>query len=428
MADKWPLANGVWSNAANWNSGTLPLVGDDVYADGKVVTIDQNVTVLTIRNRQRAGGTAGGGFILSGGVTVTVTDAYYPLLITGSTLMTYSAASPAVSTLNGDWLSPTLTSTPTDGAVLTFSGTGTLNTSGVINRNLVNYNNGVRPYLISSTGTWNHTGNIFTCTNQVAGFELIRITGAATVSITGNIGLNTGAFNQSCPVIIIAAGANVTVVGNVVGAQLTATHGISMTAATATLNITGTISGNNSNAASYGVQTTNGTLNVIGTIQAVASPAINSSATAATAVTLTGPFVSGANGIFPLFVAQMKLNPIASNYLEFRNNSSTPGVAVRFFSADSIVGVPATSDVRFGTIYGNGNLTGTLRVPSANSVAFGVLVDNTSGNAVLTPDAAADATWNRLTSQITTAGSIGERLKNAATVDTTGAQIAAYDV
>jgi hypothetical protein len=47
-------------------------------------------------------------------------------------------------------------------------------------------------------------------------------------------------------------------------------------------------------------------------------------------------------------------------------------------------GVPAASDVRFGTVYALGNLTGTCHVPGAASVAFGVPVDATTGTATLT--------------------------------------------
>jgi hypothetical protein len=82
--------------------------------------------------------------------------------------------------------------------------------------------------------------------------------------------------------------------------------------------------------------------------------------------------------------------------------------------------LPAAGDVRFGTTFNQGNTTGSLRVPAAGSVALGVLVDNTSGTAVLTPS----AVWDALTSGMTTSGSIGARLKNAATLDSTGQQLA----
>ena len=48
MALKYPSATGVWSNAANWNGGTLPIAGDDVRANGFTVTIDVDINVLQI--------------------------------------------------------------------------------------------------------------------------------------------------------------------------------------------------------------------------------------------------------------------------------------------------------------------------------------------------------------------------------------------
>jgi hypothetical protein len=50
-------------------------------------------------------------------------------------------------------------------------------------------------------------------------------------------------------------------------------------------------------------------------------------------------------------------------------------------------GQPTPGNVRSGTVYGpEGVYTGTCAVPAANSVAFGVPVDNTTGTAVLTPE------------------------------------------
>ena len=86
---------------------------------------------------------------------------------------------------------------------------------------------------------------------------------------------------------------------------------------------------------------------------------------------------------------------------------------------------PVEADVRFGTTYAaSPTRTGSLRVPLPQYVSQGVLTDNTVGTAYIN---AADV-WNVLTSNITTAGSIGERLKTASTVQTNGDQLAAYIV
>jgi hypothetical protein len=61
MPDRWAVASGNWSSTATWNGGTLPGVADDVYLEGFTVTLDQNVTVASIRQTIRSGGTVGNG-------------------------------------------------------------------------------------------------------------------------------------------------------------------------------------------------------------------------------------------------------------------------------------------------------------------------------------------------------------------------------
>ena len=73
--------------------------------------------------------------------------------------------------------------------------------------------------------------------------------------------------------------------------------------------------------------------------------------------------------------------------------------------------MPSASNVRLGTTYSSGNLIGTMAVPSANSVAVGVSVGNTTGTAVLTPS----NVWNySLSSASAASGSVGEKLKKTA--------------
>jgi hypothetical protein len=69
--------------------------------------------------------------------------------------------------------------------------------------------------------------------------------------------------------------------------------------------------------------------------------------------------------------------------------------------------MPAASDVRFGTVYASGALTGSCYVPAAASVAFGVPVDATTGTAALTPA----SVWDHLLSAITASDTIGLLLK-----------------
>jgi hypothetical protein len=60
------------------------------------------------------------------------------------------------------------------------------------------------------------------------------------------------------------------------------------------------------------------------------------------------------------------------------------GTYVDMFTADNSLGQASVADVRSGTVYASGLLTGTCAVPVASSVASGVPVDATVGSAVLT--------------------------------------------
>jgi hypothetical protein len=67
------VASGNSNAGATWNGGTVPGPDDDVHADGFTITVNANWTVLSLTTMQRSGGTAGGEFVLSAGVTVNAT-------------------------------------------------------------------------------------------------------------------------------------------------------------------------------------------------------------------------------------------------------------------------------------------------------------------------------------------------------------------
>jgi len=77
------------------------------------------------------------------------------------------------------------------------------------------------------------------------------------------------------------------------------------------------------------------------------------------------------------------MNPTpAAAKVRFAKNGST--TYSDFFTADNSLGQAAITDVRFGTVYASGALTGVAYIPAAGSVALGVPVDNTTGTATLT--------------------------------------------
>jgi hypothetical protein len=73
--------------------------------------------------------------------------------------------------------------------------------------------------------------------------------------------------------------------------------------------------------------------------------------------------------------------PTTAKFRQGKHGSTTYS---DFFTADNSLGQAAITDVRFGTVYASGALTGVAYIPSASSVAFGVPVDNTTGTATLT--------------------------------------------
>ena len=146
-------------------------------------------------------------------------------------------------------------------------------------------------------------------------------------------------------------------------------------------------------------------------------------------VMLSGPIVCSPYGWWPISNLR-RVNWIentTNTYIQFRTNrnmflispTQEPNETYTFISPDTIVDLPNGNDVRLGVTYGAGAFTGTIAVPPANRVSVGVPVDNTTGTAVLT----AEDVWNAQTSAMNTEGSIGKRLKNASTVQSTGDQL-----
>lgn len=82
---------------------------------------------------------------------------------------------------------------------------------------------------------------------------------------------------------------------------------------------------------------------------------------------------------------------------------------------------PAPTNVRNGVSYSFGSFTGTLVVPTASAVSYGVAVDNTTGSAILSPT----DLFNAISGST---NDMAVRLKNVSTVQTTGDQIQALFV
>jgi hypothetical protein len=385
---------------------------------------------------------AGGGFILNDGLTVTCTGTNG--VITGTTTcLRYSGS--GVATINASILPANNNATGVSGLI--YSGSGTLNLNG----NILNIATSVTrgpTVLFSGTGTLNFTGTIFglqvntalsitnisTCNivGDIYGGNSgigVTISGNATVNITGNIFPVAGGSTFTAIVNITAVSAIVNMTGNVFPLNTTdsISHGINLNN-NSTLNVVGNVCGTSNSSYSGINATANSYIKVIGIIQAgPARSGFFSIGTGAINI-LTGPFISSSNAILPLYVTRMNYQKTLGSYYEFRDSSTNgalppaaPAPPVRMSSPEVVSDLPAVSNVRFGVVYGVGSFEGTMRVPAASNVRLDVDVDNTVGTGAIT---AADV-WNVLTSGLNTSGSIGDRLKNTSTVDSTGNQLAA---
>ena len=383
---------------------------------------------------------AGGTFNLNSGVTVTCTGASG---ITAGTVVCVTYAGTGSSTINAN-ITPT--SSDANAPTLTHSGTGTLSLNGSIFNNGNSFNNRVQTVLFSGSGIFNITGDISglqiktglnitgTGTCNIIGNlypanagSAITVAGNAIVNFTGAIYPGTGGSTFNGLFIISAVSAIVTFTGNVISDTNTAytCNGIFING-TSRLNVIGnvyagsstTFTGISSNSSCY--------IDVIGTIKSNRGlPAFYSTGTGAVNV-LSGPFISGDSGVQPFYVSRMHYRRTFGSYYEFRDSStngalppSASAPVTKLVSPDTVVAAPIPANVRQGTVYALGSQTGTMIVPNPANVVKNVPVDNTVGTGVLEPG----ALWAVPLSAINTSNSIGQRVKNAATVESTGAQI-----
>ena len=425
MAVKWPLANGNWSNAANWNDGTLPQAGDDVYADNKTITIDvATITVLSIRTDVRIGGTAGGRFNLGSGI---------PIFNITANILTGSVSS--VVTIN-------------IGVACTLNLVGNIsgaNSSG-LQSSAVN--------LASSSIILNITGNLITGTGQRTDCVTINTGNSCRVNIIGNISLGGGIQNVGFGSIRPDTPTTGVIINDFI------------------INITGTIEGSLAGVADFSAPVflrlgLNNTFILNGLARQISNTGYaillqlsnnNNSITidqcevyeassgnavrldVNTGVLNPGGTITVRKIIHPAESFKNVINPTDSRCNVIYRELRLPSL-IRFKSDDYYIEavdslnttlfltniddinlrLPTQANVRQGINYNDGNRVGTLIVPSPSNVRKNVPTDNTVGIAELT---AADILNAIQTSTIP----VAERLRNVSTVSSTGAQLAAFNI
>lgn len=376
MANRYAVANGNWSNTATWDGGTLPASGDTVRPNNYTVTVDQNVTVAQLRNDASSPAVAGGTFTLTNGITVTATA-----ITSGSSVnpvITFNLASGSTSTVVGD-----LTGSANLQTTISITNSGTLNWVGTALANTncpsINVTSGATGATINATGT----GTAASGTGYV-----INIATSITVNWTGTIngGTSTNVYGISCA----NTGSNITVTGTVNGGASTGATGINGSAMTVT---------------------------VIGTAAATSTAhAVEGTLVGATII-VSGTMINNVGMMaiksFKLFIGS------AATTWRFKNQDLTTDRYL--YSANVLPGSPSVDNVRLGTVYGPSNdLTGLLAVPDPSNVRKGVATDGTAGTAEVTGE-------DIITALNLSSNPLAERLRNVATVQTTGDQIAALN-
>ena len=410
MPNRWPIANGNWSDSAIWSGSLIPTASDDVFLNNRVVTLDQNINVASIRNSATGSAVAGGRIEIYNNYTINCTS------IQGSSTTVYLIFNYNTGSIT---LNATLNSSAA-GLCVDNIATGTINIVGdVFSPNNVGTGNmySIRNF---SSGILNIIGNVRPIAGgNGSGNGTIHNVQNGTVNITGDV-IGGAATGGGFSTIILNANIGpINVTGNVIGSTIAGGNSgqAIQNQSIAQVNVTGNVTGNVWPAIT---STTAGIINVVGQLQAsTTANAVSSTSTTATNV-FSGPFInSGSRNA--IYCYNVRLYDDNTTRYTIGESGSTNTISL--VSPDQVTGVPSGSNVRAGISFGPGNeLTGSMQVPNPQSVSVGVAVDNTVGTAIAKPE----DLWNYAVTSLTASNSIGQRLASTATSASTAAIITAF--
>jgi hypothetical protein len=295
MATRYAVATGNWSNTATWDGGTLPTAADDVHANNRTVTIDQNVTVLSLRTTAGGAAVAGGGFSIPSGSSYNVTatngfiagsSAVLTITGTGTRVITGNATGSATTatvntiyvthssgnipnvTINGNLLGGSQGNSVALyiwGGYVTVNGSVTGGTASTNTHGIGIFNSDNQPTQLT-VNTGPVTGGSSSSGSTVGVSVGYSPTGSALTNSFINLNCNLVGGSNNSSNTSVSSGQNIpiTVVGNIVG---TVANGLSISgSAITTYNITGNIGA--SGATNYCLisQNVNATFNVTGNV------------------------------------------------------------------------------------------------------------------------------------------------------------------
>lgn len=262
-------------------------------------------------------------------------------------------------------------------------------------------------------------------TLALSGFASPIIIGAgnAQVNFTGTSSPGTSTNSPYANVTAIKVAGNNTGVINYNG-PVTSGHVpcIRLSAGTSTVNITGSVScqGLGNTVDSAIISSVASTINISGSITAAPNiPAIQSTSTSGL-IRVNGSLISQNN--YPAIYSP-KIQLVSNSTPTYTLQTDTLNKNITLYDISFTSSLPTQTDVRSGSLYGGSNeLSGSMSIPASSSVRYGVLIDTTTGSATLTPQDIFDYAVYSLTGSNT----IGSRLQNIATTQTTAATIAAF--
>jgi hypothetical protein len=468
----------LWNDVANGSGNFLTFAnldpGDILVANNRTgIATNVDFTCLRITTSNADGGTAGGGFVLEAGRTITCN------VVAGTTICLNRTAAGDESFIVGDVTGGSANNAfgvnNNSSAIVTITGnlqsgssvsciagrnesTGTLNVNGNVTGGTGAFSIGAS----NSSGTLNINGNV---TGGPGGSADGAFNATGTLSIVGNVTggsalLAFGVRNNSTGITIItgnvvggafAFGAQnistgtIAITGNVTGGSGAGIHGAN-NASTGTITITGDAIGGSAASAFGANNASTGTLRVFGlaigndhglgfaTNNGV--PGVSGFGTNAgtnQAITTVRGIKYGAKGQSPTAgLVQLEVDDLANSFASFRGEPTTFTEYV-FGPQEFIGGQPTESDVRFGTEYNFGLRTGTLRVPDPQYVSQGVLTDDTIGTLsvdlqpILDAIQAIDVDLNPVLDKLPTTGRALSDEDYTAPLDSTQTQQAAAD-
>jgi hypothetical protein len=363
MATITSAASGNWSNTATWVGGVVPGVNDDVRLN-HIVTADIDIDIISL-------------------LIPTNNNAGYLLVNTSRNITC----------------------------------TGTINYSRFLFGN-----NGLIDVVMSAGMTVNITANLIQAIQNQGNFvqagSCIRTTGSngilnITSNILGSYGTILGTTYGGHALLLRSSNTVINITGNVDSSTQTGAsyfEPVYSDSNSKTINITGNVNGNRAPAIFSNV---GGTITINGVSTAFNNPI---SVSTSNGFLVSGIIINTGN-LLAYRVASLRIDSSIPTQWLFQTENAL--VTKTLYDVQTLPTVPVVGDVRNGVTYASGALTGTLVVPTADTVTKGVVYDNG------TIGTAENTSASFLAELAISTDPLAERLRNVTTVQVTGNQIAA---